>query len=1045
MTRTLSESVLSSVGEQYGLTPVISVRFEVGFNTYRYSSGAVPSGNYKVGITSFSGFKTVAKYRSFSSLSKVSLSILDKDQSLYAALRSNQFYKKTATIGLYYSDLPGDLQDLFVGQVASPINYDEESQSVELTIQSNIESKEIGFAAEEGQFGINTEEAIGKVWPRVFGKVAHVPAVLVQTQPRGELASAISFGLGAPTNDQSRNWGNLARTLLPFTVITTRASDGFLTPNEIMVESWERFPQNREIFLDIAGVLFRGQFQGSQRFVVSDQGANVAYPDFPGIGPRDVNDDDASNETVLWLSDHFSLINKTLFFPKESNPWLIPLNPNQAFEGQLPGLSRRVIRQEGLKVWLDQTLTNPRLQAALVDQTYTAEAYGMNRQGFREDIEKEVSTLIQTTLESSLAATDSPKVTLWKLKQIRDVLEAFWGKEDGTPVRQYGENPDVYVANEVPSDEVISVYGIKTIREGRRAEQYFAPIPKYLYDVNLREPTNIPAGQGPQTSTTIKFLNPLDTLQDQEWSREIYVSVDSTIPSNPAQQIYYLLDEAGLQRSLTLDIRTTTSLSHNFVLSEKRDAIKLIEDIAWQSQGAMVYDSASGFKYRRLSRADANRKQVSANDIVYGSFQVSETSDTDIATSITGTYQRSYRPRVNQTRDESRTITYRGNIDDYGRIDERIDYYTCTQDYPVRKSLEFWGNRLSNIWKRVSFQLIHKHFDIEIFDQLAVNGLDTDYFGISSFVGVVESVSVNPTNGTVDVELLTPYKQGSLTQDADFWVTDPLVSYQNYADNFSELEIGASFSQEPEQVARNVKEEVKDVAQAQTVLAIVQSLESDPEAGGGGESKENTPTPGEKRFARAATLQQNLIPRTSEEGLLVSLLEVDQFFHPYQTLKISTIAGQLYGRRNNDSVLLKIDEPVTTLAQLPAVAGIDYPVLGYSWLYRVDFGEYYANDREASPSISIPSFMPPGYPKIYARNISEWIDPIPGGFRLSNGLTHEDILANGPVELTIKPVTGYVMGSLYSMPATADDPTPRPIFLFEKQNGIVLRCPTNDT
>ncbi|NJL72807.1 MAG: hypothetical protein HC888_15225 [Candidatus Competibacteraceae bacterium] len=88
---------------------------------------------------------------------------------------------------------------LFKGQINSPVVWNERDRTLSFVIISQIESAEVGFSIEEGNFVNPSEELIGKPWPLVFGTCINVPALRLTTPYRGTLGQG--FGIADPTLD----------------------------------------------------------------------------------------------------------------------------------------------------------------------------------------------------------------------------------------------------------------------------------------------------------------------------------------------------------------------------------------------------------------------------------------------------------------------------------------------------------------------------------------------------------------------------------------------------------------------------------------------------------------------------------------------------------------------------------------------------------------------------------------------------------------------------------------------------------------------------
>jgi hypothetical protein len=132
--------------------------------------------------------------------SSQSLSVVldDTDGSIKQIMDAHDIHKRTVRVWQYFHGL--DLADkflLFAGKITTPISWSERDRTVKFTILSQLEDKEVGFSAEEGQFPYLPADLVGKAWPMIFGKCLDVPALQVNHAITGTtLTGVILAGVG---------------------------------------------------------------------------------------------------------------------------------------------------------------------------------------------------------------------------------------------------------------------------------------------------------------------------------------------------------------------------------------------------------------------------------------------------------------------------------------------------------------------------------------------------------------------------------------------------------------------------------------------------------------------------------------------------------------------------------------------------------------------------------------------------------------------------------------------------------------------------------
>ena len=120
------------------------------------------------------------------------------DGSIKAILDSHDVHKRDARVYQYFTGLAlSDKFLLFSGKISSPIVWNERDRTVKVTILSQLEDREVGFSAEEGQFKYLPAEMVNKPWPLIFGTVINNPCLPVTTaitQFSGRLAFSAPAG-----------------------------------------------------------------------------------------------------------------------------------------------------------------------------------------------------------------------------------------------------------------------------------------------------------------------------------------------------------------------------------------------------------------------------------------------------------------------------------------------------------------------------------------------------------------------------------------------------------------------------------------------------------------------------------------------------------------------------------------------------------------------------------------------------------------------------------------------------------------------------------
>lgn len=185
--RTTTPQMSAKLQQKLGTEPLLLLEVEwVAGSRILYSdqeiSGATAS------IISLGGFDTSMMLSGSSDSQSVQVVLNDTDGAIKSIYNTHDIHKRPASIYLLFKGMNvADKMLLFKGELVTPIQWDASQRTLQFTILSKLNSVEVGFSMEEGDFANIPDEALGKAWPLVFGQVCHMPAVQVRAPRRGYL------------------------------------------------------------------------------------------------------------------------------------------------------------------------------------------------------------------------------------------------------------------------------------------------------------------------------------------------------------------------------------------------------------------------------------------------------------------------------------------------------------------------------------------------------------------------------------------------------------------------------------------------------------------------------------------------------------------------------------------------------------------------------------------------------------------------------------------------------------------------------------------
>lgn len=694
-------------------------------------------------ILNMDGFDTSMILEGSGDSQELGIVLDDTDGALKAIYNSNDIHKRPARVYMVEKNLT--LLDkilVFKGEVVTPIEWNERERSASFNILSKLDAVQVGFSMEEGDFPNIPDEALGKAWPLVFGQVCHLPAVKVRAPRRGYLQGGVgihdftlepricqamqiqcpSQSTGTQTSytqGPDNTWtSNSQKTIGPDIECVNRRYGEICRLRDLLTQqkSYEfdsfevyngtAFPQNKKITIFIDNATFTGTFNGNTFNVISRQ--HPEWATFNHVACRQVPTEVAYGTTYATPQIGGTNCNSA------GGYWAIS-------QGQNPG--------SGLQsaTWIP----NSSGTAFYPNQT--------DAQAFQS---------CDQALVATPGMVGGPKDS-WAYYDAMEESSFFWAPA-GSEVYMESESEILYIVSLLPG----TVDGVAAYRTAPNGFSYLTAVPESYYTVYE---TDYDGYQVVEVGMN-KALN----LYNDQWEDDIYVSFTSSVGPNPCDIIEWLVNkytDLSIDSTSFATVKSLlTNYPTNFYLTTRPDVYEVIRDIAYQSRCAVyVRNDVVYIKY--LSYEPTSERTLTESDILSDSFIefLSETEDVYTTHNI---QWKKGGAAVRRDYDNDRELVLKYNVKKYGTVEENWDYYCLNHGDLVMKTGTFWLIRKANSWKKAKFRLPFKHMDLDVGDAIT---LDFDQFG-SPVKCVIESMSLDPSNYTLDVTVWTPVRSGETSE-----------------------------------------------------------------------------------------------------------------------------------------------------------------------------------------------------------------------------------------------------------------------------------------
>lgn len=797
MPRIVSNAIRAKLFERLGTSP--KIRFLIYWDQLdTYST-------FEEEILEISPITVTRRDDSMGSVGTCSLRLDDSIGLLKDMMNRFQVENARCRVVLYYDDIPNDAVTLIEGR-ANNLSWDEGDRILNLTVESEVFSGEIGYAPTTDDIPGLNPDAVEVPWPVCFGSPIHVPAIHIKHCAEGTLQSRIWLGSDIYTTAETVHRHTI-KSLVPANVAIaqilagtadvtqpyqqanflnstnvysyvfdeddTVLETGIPTTNVIYVRNGELFPQGTEVVIIIKNIRFRGIFNGNE-FTVTEANApyytNVQFAARPGGNP------DSANPCYAWLSDStgIHLVGKHIFVS-------IPGN------GEMYNICTA---QDGNRITLAIPFCTPNGDPYPVTDTSTlTRVYPIDPTGVIGDIRTPYIKAVQTAWATSTVSKVQYSRYLLELEKAKKD-SIFWRAPEETQVYLDSYDPELYVCNSIPSTNIRAVYAYRDIGHGRRL---FSPIPKDYYVKHLSYNINGFA------ATVLEFPQLLSTM-GEGWDDQIYVTLTSSVGPNPADIIYWILaNYTNCTFSLpdfALVKGWVAGYPMNFAVTNKENALRLAQRIAWEARCALSVVSGTAILYY-LPIIPQTVFTLNEGNIVLKSLSFSYGDMADITTRLRFEWKDSYKPRPqNVYLDSKKRARFDShhvaigtqNISLYGVVNRSEEIVAYNYEPFVRKTGDFWLNRFSNSWTRVRCSTFIQGVLALPFDGVYINLSNSDSEIQYATFAMIESASYDPKTKLTSLEILLPIKQGCTEVDPYFWpFVDVVPAYYNPAAKYKEI------------------------------------------------------------------------------------------------------------------------------------------------------------------------------------------------------------------------------------------------------------------
>lgn len=815
--RSLTSGALTQIAEKLGNEPIniIEVQWTLSGPKVLYADRAI--GTIPGTIVDMATLDDVVNISSNGQSQQIVVTLDDTNGDLKAILDENDIHQRFVWVYQYFDGM--DIADkflLFRGQITSPITYSEGERKLSFNVLSQLEDKEIGFSADDGQFAFVADSLIGRAWPMDFGTVIQGKTLKLTEVYQGILAK--SFGVpdfALPYRRDALNliagfWQTASNTYFSAADKHRQFRDFYLDRRSSLADNptnaarrsslqqladgenqiYDTYSSNANQFQTQANTYSRGaqsitaiydrqlaalptsfEVVGGQKFPRGNIELKIGETLVKGFF-IDATDEFHITQAIHPQAPYFFASN----VPIETG--IVSIAMSLAKVGYSVGQSFYTLITSGVGIGTvaGHTVTGTNLD------NFTVSAGGSVQVGDTFIVINQLP-LVHSTGNGALDIHQLPGVRITSFSQpdtrlvtTEDDLPLEFFLFDSFPpqlmgqysLQMFGDNAG-YVFNEAGA--IVQMY----TPEGQTYIVSIVPgtvlsVQAFLTKNGVKKLVTVPAeyytvvtkDYGVDFLSEVVQLTLTDALSKNtvggQWGDDLYVTFESSVGPNTVDVLQYLIET---YTNLSVDATSFSDVhdalenypSH-FQITDRKNILQALQEIAFQARCA-IYLKNGVFFLRYLPAVPTSISTFSDADVDFGTMELSFTPTEEIVTKLICSW------RATGAQPENNTVILRYNVAKYGVKEKDFDFYIYNKVDFVIKSATFWMIRYANTWKTIKFQTPLHKLNVESLDGVTLSFVKP-WLATDPVIGIVQQAGYDSASSQLNFQIWTPVRAGEM-------------------------------------------------------------------------------------------------------------------------------------------------------------------------------------------------------------------------------------------------------------------------------------------
>lgn len=710
--RDISTAALNAISQTSGLEPVIIVQVFWNGNATNYCDKKFEQAGLIGRLLEIGSIEDTIDINGGASSTNLSVTLDDVDGSIKSIFDNLDIHKTYVQVLQWFTNIPlSDAFVIFEGEIYSPIVWSEGTRTLKFDVVSKITDIEVGFSVEEGAFPFMATNLVGQAWPVVFGTVAGLRPLDMNESPTAVFAEGFAIL-------DEKIWR----------ADIQKQTDAIEQLKEQGDAAWA---------LGIENAYKAGQYKGSHINILN-------FPDDPVQS--------AQYDTAA--SSYFA---QAANYRAEMARLQTELQQLNTLHAEQQSYAKTVIRITGsnipqnvpfviefANVWTaNAVVIGDQIVLSNIQIKVDVNAVqGLNNYAFSIGAQPSQIARNQLNPATDLPFTDGlPHPLTDHYVRVQEPVRFTW-IDGGTEIKLF--NIARYYIVAIGEVEVLNVWG--HTKYGRNV------VPKNNYIIDY------PDLGGGLVITRLTLPTPLPSLPGFWQEGPLEVDVTSPIGPNTIDIMRWVIQQWGTfpVDEATFDyVRTKVDpFPANFALTSRMNVVTFLKEVAYQSRCAIwLRDRRYFIKF--LAETPTPLDTITDADVEVNSIVVTTTETERLVTK----YVAEWKQRIGQDRPDE--IIYRYNVQRYGIVEERYNYFIYNQFECVEQAALFWSIRKSNTFKLMKLKGMLNKMRIETFDDIAF-AFNENLVANAPVTGMITKASFEPDTDSIALEVWLPIRFGEM-------------------------------------------------------------------------------------------------------------------------------------------------------------------------------------------------------------------------------------------------------------------------------------------